>query len=205
MERNTQGKIVQQFVEWCESDFGREIMDREAAYIRKEVKAYTKILDVGCGIGSIEERLPSLNIVGIDISREMLKEARKRSQKKFVQGNAKELPFEDRSFDAVFSLTTLEFVENYEKAIEEVYRVLRKNGKFLAMILNPKSEYFKTHRSKDTSYFQKCKHEPKEIERYAEKYFDLETEYFLGIQDKDLFATEDRSLASLYVIKDQKR
>lgn len=205
MEKETQREIVQEFVEWSENDFGREVMDREAAYIRKELKGYTKILDVGCGIGSIEERLPDFNIVGIDVSREMIKEAKKRTQKKFVKGNVEEIPFKDESFDAIFSLTTLEFVEDYEKAIEEVFRVLRNDGKFLALILNPKSEYFKSHCSKDTSYFQKCKHKPEKIEKYAEKYFEVETEYFLGIQGENIFATEDKTLASLYVIKGQKK
>ena len=73
-----------------------------------------KILDVGCGIGSFEHSLPSLNIIGLDSSKEMLEEARKRSDKIFVLGNVEHLEIEDSAFDAVFTVTTLEFLDDYQ-------------------------------------------------------------------------------------------
>lgn len=204
MEKKKQEEIVQEFVEWCESDFGMRVMDKEAQYIRKALDGYDKILDVGCGIGSIEERLPDLNITGVDSSQAMLKEARTRSNKRFIRGKAEDLPFADESFDAVFSLTTLEFVEEYTAAIDEIYRVLRTNGTCLILLLNPHSAYFKTHISKPDSYFHNFKHPPQEIESYADQYFELDTEYFLGIRDKQLVNTTEKALASLYVLHGRK-
>lgn len=67
--------------------------------------------------------LPSLNIIGLDISEEMLEVARKRSDKTFVQGNVEELQFKDLIFDAVFTVTTLEFLNDYEKTVKEIARV----------------------------------------------------------------------------------
>jgi ubiquinone/menaquinone biosynthesis C-methylase UbiE len=193
---------VEKFVKFWEGDFGKEVLRREASYLRNELKGRKRILDIGCGIGSFEEMLPELNIIGLDSSKEMLEEARRRSDKKFVLGDAENLDFPDQSFDAVFMVTTLEFLENYEKAIEEAARVLVPRGKLVVMILNPESQYFKEHVRKEDSYFRKMKHTNlKEIELCIQKLFSASGQYFLGIQGVNVFDTNDKSLAALYVIK----
>lgn len=193
---------VEKFVRFYESDFGKKVLGREADYLYNELRDCKKILDIGCGIGSFEERLAKLNIIGLDSSKEMLEEARKRSDKKFVLGNAENLDFSEESFDGVFAVTTLEFLESYKKAMDEVVRVLEPGGKFVAMILNPESEYFKAHTQKADSYFRRIKHTNiKEIESYISKFFAATGEYFLGIRGQEVFDSRDKNLASLYVIK----
>jgi len=87
--------------------------------------------------------------------------------KTFVQGNAEELGFKDSAFDAVFTVTTLEFLKNYRKAVKETARVTKPNGKILVMMLNPKSEYFRQEIKKPGDYFSGIKHtDPKEIRDY---------------------------------------
>ena len=61
-------RLLEKFIRFCESDFGKRVMDMEAVYLRRELTGCTRILDVGCGIGNIEERLPELNITGLDAS-----------------------------------------------------------------------------------------------------------------------------------------
>lgn len=196
---------AEKFVKFCESDLGKKIMDKEAEYLYNELKTSTKILNVGCGIGTIEERLSLLNIVGLDSSEAMLNEARKRSDKTFVLGNAEKLGFDDSSFDAVIYVTTLEFLPDYGRAISEAVRVLKPNGQIVSMVLNPSSEYFKNHFKMEDSYFRRIRHvNLKEIEKYISKFFDVRTEHFLGIKDGDVFDTSDENLASLYVIKGAK-
>jgi len=196
---------VDNFIEFCSTDFGRKVMDREAEYTRKEFQSCKRILDVGCGIGSIEERLPGFDITGIDISKEMLQEARKRSDKEFIHGDAENLPFKENSFDGIIHLTTLEFLPSYEKALDEASRVLTENGKFLAMILNPESEYFRNHIRKKDSYFNRVRNQNLgEMKESASKYFTIEDEYFLGIKGKEIFPTQDKRYASLYVLKGYK-
>ena len=159
-------------------------------------------MDVGCGIGYFEEILSELNIIGLDSSKEALEEARKRGGKRFVLGDAENLDFPDKSFDAVFMVTTLEFVENYKKVIDEAARVLVPGGKLVVMILNPESEYFKDHVRKEDSYFRKIRHTNlKEIEHYIQKSFVASGKYFPGIQGSDVFDTNDKSLSALYVVK----
>lgn len=75
---------VEKFVRFCETSFGKQILFREVEYIARELHNYGNILDVGCGIGTFEQHLTHLNITGLDLSEEMLNEARTRSDKTFI-------------------------------------------------------------------------------------------------------------------------
>src|SRR3990167_4105242 len=112
---------AEKFIKFCESDFGKRVLEKEAEYVYQELKGSHRILDVGCGIGQFEQKLSELNITGLDNSKEILEEARKRSNKTFVLGDAESLSFDNASFDAVFYVATLEFVDSYRKAIQEAY------------------------------------------------------------------------------------
>lgn len=46
-----------------------------------------------------------------------------------VQADIREIPFKDDSFDFVYSMGTIEHIEEYEQALREVYRVLRRGGR----------------------------------------------------------------------------
>ena len=192
---------VEKFIKFCESNFGKRILEKEAEYIYRELKDCQKIIDVGCGIGAFEQNL-NLNIIGLDESKEMLEEARKRSNKNFILGNAGNLPFKDASFDAVFYVATLEFLDNYQRAIKDAWRVTKLDGKILVMVLNPESEYFKEHIQKEGSYFRKVKHTNyREIRNYISRFYNImKEEYFLGIRGKQIFDMSNRRFASLYVV-----
>ncbi len=197
---------VGKFKKFYESRFGKRVLQREVRYLRKELKGRNKILDIGCGIGVFEQALPELNVFGLDISEAMLREAKKRSNKHFVIGSAEELPFRNSSFDGAFMVTTLEFLKNPKKAVEEVARVLTPSGKFILMLLNPESKYFKTRVKRRGSYFRKIRHRNlKEIENLVFKHFHTKAEYFLGIRGEDVFTTDKKDWAALYVIKGSKR
>lgn len=187
---------VQNFVDFCESDFGTAVMNREAAYLEAQLGDANRILDIGSGIGAIEERMDS-DIVGIDASTEMLEEASQRTDNQYVVGEAATLPFHGETFDAVISVTCIEFLEDYQAAVDEVSRVLRPDGRFVALLLNPDSRYFQQHIEKEGSYFLRMKHEPEVITNYVTERFDLDTDYFLGIQGQDVFASDNPDDAAL--------
>ena len=63
---------VENFIRFCESDFGKRVLEKEVEFVYHELKSSQRILDVGCGIGQFEQMLPSLNMVGLDVSEEML-------------------------------------------------------------------------------------------------------------------------------------
>jgi ubiquinone/menaquinone biosynthesis C-methylase UbiE len=198
---------VKKFTKFCDSEFGKKVMEKEARYVYNELKDCKKILDVGCSIGSFEQNLISLNIVALDSSKEMLKEAKKRSDKAFVLGDANHLGFKDSTFDAIFTVTTLEFLDNYQKAIEEMARITKEYGKVLVMMLNPCSEYFKEEIKKPDDYFRRIKHiDLKEIRNYISQFYTIiKEENFLGITGRRIFDTSDERYASLYVVTGIKR
>jgi ubiquinone/menaquinone biosynthesis C-methylase UbiE len=198
---------VEKFIRFCATEFGKKILQCEAAYIERELSACRKILDVGCGIGSFEQHLPNLNITGLDISEDMLQEARVRSEKDFVQGNAEQMEFASAIFDAVFTVATLEFLDDPQAAIREIARVTQHQGKLIAMILNPESNYFHKQVAKPGDYFTRMKHRDLHnlIEAITQAYTITKTEYFLGIDGTTVFETSDPRQASMFVIVGTKK
>ena len=199
-------KGVDKFARFYESGFGKLILEKEAEYIQKELKDCDKILDVGCGIGIFEERLSGLDITGLDISEEMITEAGKRSDKKFVVGDAESLEFDDASFDGVLYVAALEFIADYKKAVRESWRVTRPDGKLLALMLNPSSRYFHEQSEDKDSYFRRVLHtDVDEIRDYIAEFYNIvKEEYFLGIRGKEVFETRDKKYAGLYAVVGKK-
>lgn len=190
---------VQNFVDFCESDFGTRVMDREAATVDAHLGDADRILDTGAGIGAIEERLDR-DVVGLDESMPMLEEARRRTGNLYVQGDVTDMPFLRDTFDAVVSVTTLEFLDDYRAAIDEIHRVLRPGGRLVALVLNPESRYVQRHLDEEESYFHRLRHDPHDIAEYAAGQFRIDTGYFLGIDGDDVFSSDDLEDAALYII-----
>jgi SAM-dependent methyltransferase len=96
-----------------------------------KLKAGDKILDVGCGKGYLlydfTKVVPGIDVTGLDISPYAIANAKEEIKDRIKLGNAAALPFPDKSFDLVFSLTTLHNLHNYDldKALREVERVGR--------------------------------------------------------------------------------
>lgn len=85
------------------------------------------ILDNGCGVGILSEYLSNPDVIGIDISPNMVKLAESR-MRKVVEGSSENLPFENESFDVVFCRALLHHLADPERAVGEVARVLRSDG-----------------------------------------------------------------------------
>ena len=201
---NTQ---VARFIRFYASPHGQEILQKEAAYLQHAVQGCDAILDVGCGIGAFEQQLPTLNIVGVDISEAMLDEARRRSVKTFLRGDALNLPFHEAAFDAVFTVTTLEFIEDYQRAVREMVRVTRPQGRLVVMMLNPHSDYFRENVQRPGDYFQRVRQTNlAAIHEYIAHFYAVQKEeYFLRIQGHRVGETDDEALAALYVVVGHKK
>lgn len=94
----------------------------------------SKVLDVGCGKGfmlhDFRELIPGITVAGLDIS-EYAVENSMEDVKPFLQvGNAKELPYEDHSFDLVISINTVHnlALEECKQALREIMRVTKKHA-----------------------------------------------------------------------------
>jgi len=102
------------------------------------IKPGMSVLDVGCGKGFLlhdfAEAVPGVEIAGIDISQYAIDHAIE-DVKPFLQvANANKLPFPDKHFDLVISITTLHNLYNYDlhAALQEIERVGR-GGKFICV------------------------------------------------------------------------
>lgn len=78
-------------------------------------------LEIGCGTGYFTRWLASrgLEVVGLDLSPPMLREARHRGNVPYVLGDTLNLPFAEQSFDLVVFITSLEFVADQALALNE--------------------------------------------------------------------------------------
>lgn len=98
-----------------------------------------EILDVGCGPGILVAALAPLvrEVVGFDLTPEMLDKARQRCQEaglqnvRFERGRAEALPFPAESFDAVVTRATLHHLPDPQLVVREMVRVVRPNGKLV--------------------------------------------------------------------------
>ena len=92
------------------------------------------VLDVGCGKGfmlrDFKELMPNLTIAGIDISDYGIEHAMETVKPFLRVGNARELPYEDNSFDLVISINTIHNLPLVEcqQALREIQRVSRKHA-----------------------------------------------------------------------------
>ncbi|HEV7745995.1 MAG TPA: methyltransferase domain-containing protein [Pyrinomonadaceae bacterium] len=107
---------------------------------RLEVAAGAAVLELACGTGRVTRLLydrigPQGRLVATDLNEAMLNYARQKfgaeGSIEWKQADAAELPFADQSFDAVVCQFGLMFFPEKEKALREVFRVLKPGGKFL--------------------------------------------------------------------------
>lgn len=99
-----------------------------------------RILDVGCGPGSVLMQLTrafEVEGVGIDASSKMIEVGRREAPEiEFHVGRAEQLPFGDATFDAVLSRMVIHHLER-PRAFAEMRRVLRPNGRVVITTTDP--------------------------------------------------------------------
>lgn len=101
-----------------------------------------RVLEIGLGQGADAEHIVRRGGIytGVDLTEESVKRVKMRfslknlSYENVEQASALELPFGDDSFDIVFSHGVLHHVPQIEKAQSEIARVLRPDGKLIAML-----------------------------------------------------------------------
>jgi SAM-dependent methyltransferase len=135
---------------WYDSPLGRACFEKEERLLLENVipKGSGRVLEVGCGTGRFLLSLirRSSNIVGVDRDLLFLKFAKQRGEQlglqlKLIQANGLELPFSEADFDVVYAITSLCFIKDEERAVQQMVSVCSKSGKILLGELNPASPW----------------------------------------------------------------
>ena len=134
--------------EWFRTPVGTLVKRYESALLLDLLQPSPgeTILDVGCGTGIFTLDVLKLgpSVVGLEISLPMLMRARQKtgdSPFRPVTADMLSLPFANDVFDKTVSMTALEFVENAQNAIRELFRVTRKGGTVVVTTLNSLSPW----------------------------------------------------------------
>ncbi len=116
------------------NELHEEEQKKKLEIIKKYLKPKGLILDIGAGTGISTKYFK--NIVLLDPSKEMLK----RAKGKKVIAKAEKMPFPDKTFDAIISVTSLHHTD-IQKAIKEIKRVSKKNCKYAFTLLKRAKNY----------------------------------------------------------------
>lgn len=153
MERYTPG-----YSENSRQFMAKRSLHTHGAFIKGYLKKESKVLDCGCGPGTISVGIADLlsegSVHGIDQNDLQVGEALKLHHAPnltFSAGNVYQLPFEDESFDLVFSHALFEHLGEPHTALREIGRVLKPGGlvglcspDFAAFVIIPETDATQT-------------------------------------------------------------
>ena len=181
-------------------------------YSKCKIKDNPKILELGCGDGSMwlenYDKLPkNIDITLSDISKGMLKDIDDKLKKdkrfSFKVIDAANIKLKDNTYDLVIANHVLFYIKDLDKALKEIYRVLKKDGLFVSSTYSSKhmkevDELVKSfdsriELSKDKLYEIYGKENGKEI---LSKYF----KNIRWLEYKDELNIEDPSLLIKYIL-----
>jgi len=111
------------------------------------LRAGERVLDLGCGSGWATRLVARLvgegpegfgQVVGIDVSDEMVRLAREASKEfeniLYVQGSAEKIPWEENFFDKVLSVESFYYYADQDRALMELFRVMAPRGRLFILI-----------------------------------------------------------------------
>lgn len=93
-----------------------------------------RVLEIGCGEGSLLAALKAEQKFGIDPSINALRRARDRSTAKCAVARSEQLPFPSGSFELVITVGVMEHFEDADAATAEICRTLSEQGHYIALI-----------------------------------------------------------------------
>ena len=119
-------------------------VENSAAYLIGRLTPGARVLDVGCGPGTILGAVTSAHRgtrgTGVDLGPVRIRQARERNganpRVTFVHGDVQELEFGSGTFDVVYSRMLMQYVSDKEKAVAEMVRVCKPGGTVLLQDLD---------------------------------------------------------------------
>ena len=121
---------------------------RKAVLDSLQLQAGEEVLDIGTGLGHLALEMAEITgkdskITGIDLNEPMLELAHQKCKDypwiEFNKENATNLTFSDESFDVAVSVQVYEYVPDINKALSEMYRILKPGGRAVIVATDWKS------------------------------------------------------------------
>lgn len=105
-----------------------------------ELKKDDSVLDLACGQGYFSRWVKNagVNVTGVDLSKELISLAKEKTKDiTYVVAPANDTKLKKESFDKIFTVLAFENIKDIDGVMLEVKRLLRKEGKFLLVMLHP--------------------------------------------------------------------
>ncbi|MEN6441216.1 MAG: class I SAM-dependent methyltransferase [Syntrophobacter sp.] len=138
----------EKYDQWFETPIGRLVREYESRLFLAMARPLEgeSILDAGCGTGvfTMDFLECGSRVTGLELSLPMLRRAGKKAAGRpfrMVQGDIRNLPFADESFDKTVSVTAIEFIEDAREGVAELLRVTRPGGLVVVASLNSLSPW----------------------------------------------------------------
>jgi ubiquinone/menaquinone biosynthesis C-methylase UbiE len=145
-------RLQQEFNRWAEDGRGEQMERHHLDITEKTIRHMNlrpgeRVLDLGCGAGWATRLLARLvadgpegfgQVVGIDISDEMIRRARAASRDfeniLYVWGSAEKIPWEENFFDKMLSVESFYYYPDQDRALNELFRVMAPHGRMFILI-----------------------------------------------------------------------
>ena len=144
--------LQQEFNRWAEAGEGKKMRNHHLDITEKTIRLMDlrpgeRVLDLGCGSGWATRMLARLvgegpqgfgQVVGLDISDEMIRQARADSKEfeniLYVWGSAQQIPWEENFFDKMLSVESFYYYADPDRALSELFRVMAPQGRLFILI-----------------------------------------------------------------------
>jgi SAM-dependent methyltransferase len=117
--------------------------------ITKELsKSWGTVLDLGCGLGELSRAFANngINVIGLEPNKEAVKISKHAERHQdVICGVGEYLPLRDCCLDSVYSISTLEHVQDVKAVSQEILRVLNINGVCLGYCPDYASAFYEEH------------------------------------------------------------
>ena len=140
---------------------------------------FGKIADIGCGSGGYLDIKKQHDCIyfGLDFSKNMIKTAKEIAEKQhitegafFQQGDVESAPYADNFFDLVLAIGLIEYFKKPDKLIEEIRRILKKDGTLIMQSFIPNTYVY--YLNSVLAYFISGKNNKIEHKQYTKKQLD---------------------------------
>ena len=127
---DTKAEEYDMYCEMHDTTYGYiEKMRRECVF--SLIKRKGRLLDTGCGTGFYLEKLSENECFGIDVSKKMLNQCKRKHLKNVFLGDGAHLMFKNNAFDIILCVNSFQYFPEPIKSLTEMDRVLKESGEVI--------------------------------------------------------------------------